>query len=115
MPSPLLHEGQLYFLKHNTGILTSLEAKTGKLHYKEQRLPEIANVYAAPVAAAGRVYVVSREGNVAVFRHGPQLEVLATAKLDDRFDSSPALAGGDLILRGHRYLYLFREKKGQPG
>lgn len=115
VPSPLLHEGQLYFLKHNTGILSSLEAQTGKLHYREQRLPEIANVYAAPVAAAGRVYVVSREGNVVVFRHGPQLEVLWAAKLDDRFDSSPALAGGDLVLRGHRHLYLFREKKGQPG
>jgi outer membrane protein assembly factor BamB len=109
VPSPLLHEGHLYFLKHNSAILSVLDAKTGKVHYKEQRLPELANVYAAPVAAAGKVYVVGRDGNIAVFRHGAAFELLASIKLDDRFDSSPALAGKDLILRGHRYLYLFAE------
>lgn len=109
VPSPLLYQGQLYYLKHNSGILSSIDARSGKLHYKEQRLPEIANVYAAPVGAAGRVYVVGRDGKIVVFRHGPQLEVLATTALDDRFDSSPALAGKDLILRGHRYLYRFAE------
>ena len=112
VPSPLLHEGHLYFLKHNSAILSVLDAKTGKVHYKEQRLPELANVYAAPVAAAGRIYVVGRDGNIAVFRHGAAFEHLASIKLDDRFDSSPALAGKDLILRGHRYLYLFAEPAG---
>lgn len=109
VPSPLLYEGQLYFLKHNSGILSALDAKTGKVLYKEQRLPGLANVYAAPVGAAGRVYVIGRDGKIVVFRHGPQLEVLATTSLDDRFDTSPALAGKDLILRGHRYLYRFAE------
>jgi len=111
VPSPLLYQGQLYYLKQNSGVLTAIEAGTGKVLYKEQRLPEMTNVYAAPVAADGRVYVVARDGRIAVLRHGPQLEVLATAALDDRFDSTPALAGKDLILRGHKYLYAF----AQPG
>lgn len=115
VPSPLLYQGQLYFLKHNTGILTALDAKTGQVHYTEQRLPDVANVYAAPVAADGKVYFVSREGKIVVLQHGPKLEVLATNSLDDRFDTSPAIVGNELILRGHRYLYLFAEAEKKAG
>lgn len=117
VPSPLLYEGQLYFLKTNTGILTAIDARTGKLHYTDQRLPEIQNVYAAPVGAAGKVYIVGREGSVVVLRHGPELEVLATNRLDDHFDTSPAIVGNDLILRGQRWLYVIAEapaKKAGP-
>ena len=36
---------------------------------------------------------------------GPALEVLAENVLDDGFDASPAIVGGDLYLRGRRFLY----------
>ena len=104
VPSPLLYQGTLYFLKSNSGILTALDAKTGNPHYTE-RLPNVPNVYASPVAADGRIYVVGREGAAAVVAAGPRMQVLATNTLDDEFDSSPALVGSDLYLRGMRHLY----------
>jgi outer membrane protein assembly factor BamB len=104
VPSPLLYQGTLYFLKSNSGILTALDAKTGNAHYTE-RLPNVPNVYASPVAADGRVYVVGREGAAAVVAAGPRMQVLATNTLDDEFDSSPALVASDLYLRGMRHLY----------
>ncbi len=105
VPSPLLHEGILYFLKHNTGTLSALDAKTGALRYGPVRLEGLDGAYASPVAAAGRVYVVGRNGVTQVIRAGAEHVVLATNRLDDRFDASPAIAGDELLLRGHRYLY----------
>jgi outer membrane protein assembly factor BamB len=104
VPSPLLYKGQLYFLKSNTGVLTSLDAKDGSVKFSE-RLEAVPNVYASPLGAAGRVYVAGREGTVAVLAAGPKLEVLATNKLDDGFDASPVAVGSELYLRGRKHLY----------
>jgi len=112
VPSPLLLGGELYMIKHNRGILSALDARTGKVHYAE-RLGEIQGVYASPVGAAGKVYVVGRSGTTAVIKAGPVFEILAVNELADRFDASPALAGDTLYLRGHRYLYALRESPGE--
>ena len=37
-------------------------------------------------------------------------EVLATNRLDDKFDASPAVAGKEMLLRGHTHLYCLAEK-----
>jgi hypothetical protein len=66
-------------------------------------------VFASPVGAAGRVYVLGQEGTTVVLTHGPSLEVLATNKLDDRFDASPALVDREIYLRGYKYLYSIAE------
>jgi outer membrane protein assembly factor BamB len=105
VPSPLLYGDRLYFLKHNKGILTCLDARTGKVLYTEQRLKGIGNVYASPVAAAGRIYVVGRDGRSLVLEDGDDYKFLATNSLDDGFDASPAIVGDAIYLRGREYLY----------
>jgi outer membrane protein assembly factor BamB len=105
VPSPVLYDGILYFLKTNSGILSAFDAKTGKPHYQVQRLDGLPNVFSSPVAAAGRVYITSREGTTVVIKHGPAFGVLAKNTLDDGFDASPALVDGEMILRGYKYLY----------
>lgn len=105
VPSPLVHEGLLYVLKSNSGVLTTFDAPSGRLRYGPQRLNGIRNVYASPVAGAGRLYVSSREGTTVVLRTGPAFEVLATNTLDDGFDASPAIVGGEIYLRGRQFLY----------
>ena len=104
VPSPLLYRGGLYFLKSNSGILTCLDSRTGAVRFTE-RIDAVPNVYASPVGGDGRVYLVGREGTTVVLEAGPQLKVLATNKLDDGFDASPALVEGDLFLRGRKHLY----------
>jgi outer membrane protein assembly factor BamB len=104
VPSPLLTKGGLYFLKSNSGILTALDPATGAVLFSE-RLEAVPNVYASPVAADGRVYVVGREGTTVVLADGPKLQVLATNRLDDAFDASPALVDRELYLRGAKHLY----------
>lgn len=109
VPSPLLVDGLLYFFKENTAVLSCFGAKTGKAHFEGQRLEGLAGVYASAVAAKDRVYALGRDGTCLVLKKGPNLEILATNKLDDRTDASIALVGGDLFIRGHRNLYCIAE------
>ncbi|HYT68829.1 MAG TPA: PQQ-binding-like beta-propeller repeat protein [Vicinamibacterales bacterium] len=105
VPSPLLYDGIVYFLKSNSGILSAYDAKTGKPHYQLQRLEGVPNVFASPVGAKGRVYLAGQEGTTLVIKHGPTYEVLAKNVLDDGFNASPALVDSELYLRGFKYLY----------
>lgn len=104
VPSPLLYRGGLYFLKSNSGILTQLDAATGAVRYT-RRLDALPNVYASPVGADGRVYIVGREGGAVVLAAGPEFKVLATNTLDEPMDASPALVDGEIYLRGAQHLY----------
>ena len=77
MPTPVIHEGRLYVLK-NQGILTCWDLKTGTQVY-EQRLPGVKSGFSAsPIAADGKLYLPSEDGDIFVVRMGPQFEVIAT-------------------------------------
>jgi outer membrane protein assembly factor BamB len=105
VPSPLLYENNLYFLKSNSAILTTIDARTGQPLYGPLRLEGLSEVYASPVGAAGRVYLLGRDGNTLVIENSPEFKILARNALDDGFDASPAIVGGEMYLRGYRNLY----------
>lgn len=109
VPSPLLYEGKLFLFSGNVGMLSAFDAKTGKPFYEAERLPQFQNVYASPVVANGRIYLLSREGTTLVLKASEKLEVLATNKLDENFEASPALAGKEIFLRGREHLYCLAE------
>lgn len=110
VPSPLLVSDTLYFVSNNSALLSAFDAVTGKAHFEAERLDGLNGVYASPVAADGRIYVVGRDGNTAVLRQGPRLEVLAKNHLEDGFDASPAIVGRQIFLRGRQSLYCISEK-----
>jgi outer membrane protein assembly factor BamB len=105
VPSPLLYDGILYFLKTNSGILSAFDAQTGKPHYQAQRLAELGEVFSSPVGAQGRVYITGRDGVTLVLRNSPKYEVIGKNTLDDGFDASPALVGNMMYMRGYKNLY----------
>jgi outer membrane protein assembly factor BamB len=105
VPSPLLYDGRLYFFGGNNPILSSFDARTGQPVIDAERLEGLQGVYASPVAAGGRIYLLGRNGAAAVLRKSDRLELVATNQLEDRFDASPAIAGKQLFLRGHQSLY----------
>jgi outer membrane protein assembly factor BamB len=110
VPSPLLAGDLLFFNKSNSAVWTCLEAKTGKPLLEGARLPGLSNIYASPVGAGERVYVTGRDGTTLVLNRSPTLELLATNKLDEAIDASPALSGKQLFLRGRRNLYCLEEQ-----
>ena len=105
VPSPLLVDDLLYFVSGNNGMLSCFDATAGKQHYEAERLDGVFGIYASPVAAAGHVYVLGRDGTCLVLKQGPNLEIVSRNKLDDKTDASIALVGKDLFIRGHENLY----------
>jgi outer membrane protein assembly factor BamB len=110
VPSPLLYGEMLYFLNHNQGSLTCLNAKTGKKLYSYQRVDGIGYTFASPVGGGSRVYITDRRGTTIVIKHGETYEVLAQNRLDDSFSASPAIVGREMYLRGQQNLYCIAEE-----
>lgn len=109
VPSPILYGDRLFFTDTNSPILTVLNARTGELFIDKERVPGLKSLYASPVGAAGRIYFTSREGSTTVIKNALKLEVLATNKLDDDIDASPAIVGKEIFLRGWEHLYCIAE------
>ena len=108
--SPVLAGDRLYFTSMNDGLLTVLDAKTGKPVYEKERLPQTRSFYGSPIVAAGRVYFTDRAGTTVVLKAGDTFEVLAVNKLNDPVDASPVAVGKQLFLRSHSALYCIEEK-----
>ncbi len=111
VPSLLLYDGLVYYHRHYQGTLTCRRATTGKSLYERARLTGIGNVYASPVAAAGRIYITSLDGQTLVFTSGDNPEALSLNQLDDRFSASAALVDDEIIMRGSKSLYCIAQKK----
>ena len=96
MPTPILY-GKHLFTCGNSGMVTCYEAATGKELFKE-RLGG-ATYTASPVAADGRIYFVSEEGEARVIKAAPEFELLAVNKVGEICMSTPAICGGVLYIR----------------
>ncbi len=107
VPSPLLYRDTLYFLRHYQGILSRVHGPTGEEKLGPFRL-SLRDIYASPVAAAGRIYVTDRRGQTLVITHD-EPEPLALNRLDDSFNASAAVAGDTIFLRGEEHLYALAE------
>jgi len=107
VPTPLLYRGRLYLLK-NGGLLTCLEAKSGEVLFQEERLGVVGDNYASPVAADGKIAIVSQSGTVAVVGVADGLEVLARNPLGEPVLATPAIAHDALYVRSRQHLWAFK-------
>ena len=106
----MLSDKKLYFLKANTGSLTCLDAKDGKVNYALQKLEGIGNIYSSPSGVSDRLFIIGEKGLTYVIKQGATFEVLAKNQLEDGFHASPVIIENDLYLRGFKSLYCISEK-----
>ena len=106
IPSPLLYDGVLYVIK-NGGILTAFDPATGKVFKTGRVTGALGGYSASPVAAEGRIFVVSEEGKLAVLRAGRDWDVLAVNDLGEGAFATPALSAGRVYVRTDEALYCF--------
>lgn len=111
VPSAMVYQGEVYFLRVSNGVLSCLDAKTGEAHYEGKRMRRMGTVYSSPVAAAGRIYFTSRRGYTKVIKAGSKYEELATNRLHDTIDGTAAIVGNEIYMRGEKHLYCIAEKK----
>jgi outer membrane protein assembly factor BamB len=108
--TPVLVEGRLYWVD-DQGIAWCLDAGTGETIYRE-RVPGLRSggrpVYASPIAAEGRIYVVTRRDGVLVVPAEKEFRVLQQNRFagdESDFNATPAVHGRRLLLRSNRALY----------
>ena len=112
MQTPLVYGDYLYACRGN-GSLSCFDAKTGKLHYRERLGGGGFAFTASGVAADGKLYYPSEEGEVFVIKAGTKFENLALNELGETCMASPAISRGVLYFRTRHHLIAARkgEKK----
>ena len=108
--SPVL-VGDLLYMHSNEGVLTCLEAKTGKKVWSEKLKEDHG---ASPLHADGRIYLFGKKGKTTVIKPGRKFQKLTENQLDGGFFASPAVAGKSLLLRTQTHLYRIQQKTSAP-
>lgn len=101
-PTPIVYGDYLYTM-NVSGILGCYDAKTGARRYLQRVQHGGSGFSSSPVAADGRLYFASEDGEVVVVKAGPTFEVLATNVMSEVIMASPAVSGGVIFIRtlGH--------------
>jgi outer membrane protein assembly factor BamB len=105
-PSPILVGDELYIVS-DTGIATSLDAKTGTEVWRK-RLG--GNYSASPIYAEGRLYFLSEECEAVVITPEKAYKPLATNHIEGRCLASLAPSGGAIFLRTDSHLYRLEKR-----
>jgi len=107
LPSPIVYGDNLYTVNNN-GVIVAYEAKTGNRVY-QQRVGTGVSFVASPIAAAGKLYAASEDGDVYVIKAGPQYELLGKNPIGEPILATPALAGDVLLVKGAKHLFAIAE------
>jgi PQQ-like domain len=98
MPTPLAYNGLLYVLANN-GVFDAYDVKTGAEVYR-QRLAYVGSGYSAsPVAADGKIYLSSEDGEMLVVAAGREFQLLSTNSMGELLMATPALSEGLMFIR----------------
>jgi outer membrane protein assembly factor BamB len=108
MQTPLVYGPYLYNCRDN-GVLSVYEARTGERQYQVRLGGGGGGFTASPVAADGKVYFTSEDGDVSVVKVGPEFELLATNSLGEVTMATPAISEGVLYFRTRTALLAIAE------
>jgi outer membrane protein assembly factor BamB len=108
IPNTILYGDYLYFMT-DAGLLTCLDAMTGKVAYESKRFPTPGHFAAAPVAFDGKVLITSQDGDTYVMKAGPVHEILGTNSLGEGVVASLAIAGDSVYIRSEKNLYRVKQ------
>ena len=98
-PTPILY-GDHYYTLLDRGFLTCHDARTGKEIYGKQRIdPASAAFTASPIAANGKLFLTSEDGDTFVVQAGPEFKVVGKNSLNEFVMATPAAAGDSLYIR----------------
>jgi outer membrane protein assembly factor BamB len=95
-PSTGLCKDGLLFHYHCQGNICCRRAETGEILWTKK---PAGKYYGSPVWVDGRLYCITREGEVVVIKAASEYELLAVNPLGERSDATPAVADEKMYLR----------------
>lgn len=102
--TPLAYMGRLYYVKKG-GLVSCVDAKTGKAHFEAKRLGVGGEYYSTPLGVGSRVVIAAQRGTVFVLNVSNKLEIVARNTFDEKIIASPAVVDNALYLRTSKSLY----------
>ena len=126
--TPILYQGRLYTFSNR--IVTCIDAASGNEIFKARLSTDSAGPatrrgsrrggfggdYSSPVIGDGKIYFVTRSGQVYVLKASERFELLAVNHMGEEgedFSATPAISQGRLYLRSNRNLYSLTLKEDQ--
>src|SRR3972149_12226461 len=110
MPTPLIYDNLLYVLANN-GVFDAYDLKTGEEIYR-QRVPHPGSGFSAsPVAADGRIYLSSEDGDIFVVKAGPEFALVGKNPMGELLMATPAFVGDTMLVRGVEHLFAVRSPR----
>jgi outer membrane protein assembly factor BamB len=113
IPTPVVYRDQLYVLLNN-GVLAAYNVTTGQRIYQERLGGTGGSFSASPIAADGKLYLSSEDGDVFVVKAGPAYELLAKNSIGEVIMATPAVSDGLLIVRGLKNVYAIGNPAAVP-
>jgi outer membrane protein assembly factor BamB len=102
--TPIVYRDQLYTLNNN-GILTAYDATTGTLIYRARVGGGGTAFSSSPVAADGRLYMASEDGDVYVAQAGREYKEIAKNVMGEVTMATPAISDGVIVIRTLHHLW----------
>ncbi|NOY01006.1 MAG: PQQ-binding-like beta-propeller repeat protein [Verrucomicrobia bacterium] len=109
VPSPLIVGGKVYLLKSG-GVITCLDAATGKTIYGPKRNGVSGEYYASPVAWGDKVILCAQRGVVLILGSGDEMKVLGENQIGDEIYATPAIVDGVIYFRTDKHLLAIGKK-----
>jgi outer membrane protein assembly factor BamB len=110
-PTPVIYDGLLYVVRDN-GVLSTYDVKTGQRTYEQRIATGAGGFSASPVAADGKVYFTSEDGDIFVVRAGKTFELLGRNAMGEMCMATPAISGDLLLVRTRSTLYAIGSVSG---
>ena len=108
VPSTLLYQGVL-FMVNDSGILISFDPATGTVLKQGRLKGAIDKYFASPVAADGKLFLISQDGTLSVVTAKGEWEILTVNALEDEVYATPAIADRRIYIRTKGMLYSFQQ------
>jgi len=110
LTTPIFYRDLLYTCSNN-GILACYNPKTGERVYHERIGGKGGGYTASPIAADGKLYFTSQDGEIFVVKAGAKYELLATNPMGEVAMATPAISEGMIFVRTQKHLYGVAEPK----
>jgi outer membrane protein assembly factor BamB len=101
VPSPIAFD-KWFFAVSDDGVLNCFDAKSGEWKWREKLGKHHS---ASPILADGRLYFIADNGDTYVVKASDKFEVVNVNPLGEECYASPAIAHGQLFIRGDKHLF----------
>lgn len=95
-------QDDILYLADFSGLVHCVDALTGKVYWTHDML---AASWGSALIADGKVYIGDEDGDVTVFKHGKEKEIISEINMGNAVYTSPVIADGVLFIANKTHLF----------